>query len=172
MKIICTKDYEDMSQNAAELIAEQIPRKPDSVLGLATGGTPLGIYRRLAELYRSGQLDFSSVTSLNLDEYVCMARDDSRSYAYFMQHNLFSHINIPPERCHIPSHSAKSIDAECIRYDYLIQMLGGIDLQLLGLGNNGHIGFNEPSDTFIAETHCITLRDSTRSANSRFFSLL
>ncbi|MBR4862698.1 MAG: glucosamine-6-phosphate deaminase [Firmicutes bacterium] len=172
MKIICTKDYEDLSRKAAELIAEQILLKPDSVLGLATGGTPLGIYRCLTQLYRNDQIDFSSVTTLNLDEYVGMAPDNPGSYAYFMEQNLFSHVNISPERCHIPSGLAKSADAECRRYDQLISVLGGIDLQLLGLGNNGHIGFNEPSDTFTAATHCVALSESTRSANARFFSSL
>ena len=172
MKIIGTKDYEDMSQNAAALIADQIRRKPDSVLGLATGGTPLGIYRNLAELHRSGQLNFSSVTSLNLDEYVGLAPEDSRSYAYFMEQNLFSHVNIKPEHCHIPSGLAKSVDAECRHYDQLISVLGGIDLQLLGLGNNGHIGFNEPGTSFDAETHCVALSESTRQANARFFDTI
>ena len=170
MKIICTKDYEDMSQKAASLIAEQICRKADSVLGLATGGTPLGIYRNLAELHGSGQLDFSSVTSLNLDEYAGLAPEDSRSYAYFMEQNLFSHVNIRPEHCHIPSGLAKSADAECRRYNQLISALGGIDLQLLGLGNNGHIGFNEPADSFSLETNCVDLTESTINANKRFFA--
>lgn len=168
MRIIKTKDYKDMSKKAANIIAAQMTLKDDSVLGLATGSTVIGLYERLVEGYQEGDLDFSKVKSVNLDEYVGLPITDINSYRYFMNTNLFDHINIDIKNTHVPD-GLKDIEAECRGYEGLIQSLGGIDLQLLGLGNNGHIGFNEPSDEFEKQTHCVCLKASTIEANARFF---
>ena len=168
MRMIQTKDYEAMSAAAARLIAAQITLKPNCVLGLATGSSPVGIYRNLIAWNKAGALDFSQVRSVNLDEYAGLTPDHEQSYAHFMRYNLFDHVNIDLNHTHVPSgiHG----DGECERYDQLIASLGGIDLQLLGLGVNGHIGFNEPDDHFSLGTHKVTLTDSTRQANKRFFA--
>lgn len=170
MRIIRTKDYAAMSRAAASLIAAQITLKPDCVLGLATGSSPVGAYQQLIQACKQGDLDFSAVHSVNLDEYAGLTPDHDQSYAYFMRHNLFDHVNIDQKNTNVPSgiHG----DDECARYDRLIQELGGIDLQLLGLGVNGHIGFNEPDDHFSLGTHKVTLTESTRQANQRFFASL
>ena len=170
MKIIRTKDYDHMSRQAANIISAQVILKPDSILGLATGSSPIGIYRQLIRWYEKGDIDFSRVSTVNLDEYVGLGPDHDQSYAYFMHTNFFDHINADPARLHIPSGIAADGDAECARYDALIRSFGGIDLQLLGLGPNGHIGFNEPSDVFEKGTHKVTLTDATIQANKRFFA--
>lgn len=169
MKVIITKTYEEMCQKAARIIAAQVTLKPDSVLGLATGSTPLGIYGELVKKHQQGELDFSEACSVNLDEYVGLPADNEQSYRYFMNHNLFDHINIPKKYTYVPNGMAEDPQDECDDYELLIQQLGGVDLQLLGIGANGHIGFNEPSDSFAAETHLTALTESTIEANSRFF---
>lgn len=169
MKLIKAKDYEDLSLMAAEIISEQIKSKPDSVLGLGTGSSPLGTYNNLSKLCKSGKLDFSSVTTVNLDEYVGLDGSDDQSYRYFMDTNLFDLINIDKSRTFVPNGKAKDLATEGFEYDKMIEDLGGIDLQLLGIGLDGHIGFNEPDRVFIAPTHVIDLHESTIKANSRFF---
>lgn len=169
MKLICAKDYEEMSRKAANLIAAQILMKPDCVLGLATGSTPIGIYKRLVEQFEAGDLDFSRATTVNLDEYCGLAKDDPQSYHYFMQKNLFSKVNIDPERIYIPDGMDQNAERACAQYDEMICRMGGIDLQLLGLGHNGHIGFNEPGDVFEPQTHPVQLSENTLEANRRFF---
>ena len=170
MRIIRTKDYDAMSAAAARLIAAQVALKPDCVLGLATGSSPVGAYRNLIAWNQAGELDFAQVRSVNLDEYDGLTPDHDQSYAWFMRHNLFDHVNIDQKNTHVPS--GVNGDGECERYDKLIADLGGIDLQLLGLGVNGHIGFNEPDDHFSLGTHRVTLTESTRQANQRFFASL
>lgn len=154
---------------AAEYIARQIRTKPDCVLGLATGSTPIGTYQNLVRFYQEGSLNFSQVKIFNLDEYKGLSGNNAQSYRYFMQEHLFRHVNIKPENTFIPDGTQTDADAECRRYEETIASLGGIDLQLLGLGHNGHIGFNEPSDSFAKATHCVDLAPSTINANKRFF---
>ena len=170
MQIYRAKDYEDMSKKAANIIASQVVLKPDCVLGLATGSTPIGAYKNLVEKYEQGDLDFSQVTTVNLDEYKGLPRENDQSYYYFMHDNLFDHVNVKPENTHLPDGTKEDANEECARYEELIRSLGGQDLQLLGLGHNGHIGFNEPSDSFAQVTHCIVLTQSTIDANKRFFA--
>ena len=169
MKIIRTKDYADMSRKAANIISAQVIMKPDCVLGLATGGTPVGTYEKLVERYNEGDLDFSEVTSVNLDEYRGLPKEHPQSYWYFMNENLFSKVNIDPAKTNLPDGTNLDTAAECARYNGIIHKLGGIDLQLLGIGPNGHIGFNEPGEAFELETHCIDLAPTTIEANKRFF---
>ncbi len=170
MKVIVTKNYEEMCKKAARLIAAQITMKEDSVLGLATGSTPLGIYQELVKEYQADRLDFSEVCTVNLDEYMGLSGDHEQSYRYFMDHNLFDHINVPKKYTYVPNGLAADPEDECEDYELLIQQLGGVDLQLLGIGCNGHIGFNEPDDHFPMETHVTQLTGSTIEANSRFFA--
>ncbi len=170
MQIYRAKDYEDMSKKAANIIASQIVLKPDCVLGLATGSTPIGAYKNLVEKYEQGDLDFSQVTTVNLDEYKGLPRENDQSYYYFMHDNLFDHVNVKPENTHLPDGTKEDSDEECARYEELIRSLGGQDLQLLGLGHNGHIGFNEPDAIFEKATHCVDLQESTIEANKRFFA--
>ncbi len=169
MRVIKAKDYREMSRAAANIISAQILLKPDCVLGLATGSSPVGTYEQLIEWYKKGDLDFSQVTTVNLDEYVGLAPDHDQSYYYFMHHNLFDSVNLRPGSTNLPDGCAADMDAECIRYDTLLRTLG-VDLQLLGLGNNGHIGFNEPDKEFSKGTHIVTLTESTLEANKRFFA--
>lgn len=169
MRIYEVKNYEEMSRKAANVISAQVISKPNCVLGLATGSTPIGAYKQLIEWYNKGDLDFSEVRSVNLDEYKGLTADNDQSYAYFMRTNLFDHINIKKENTNIPDGLEPDIEKECSRYNAVIDSLGGVDLQLLGLGNNGHIGFNEPADAFANGTHCVTLAESTIQANARFF---
>lgn len=169
VKIIRTKDYADMSRKAANIISAQVIMKPDCVLGLATGGTPVGTYEKLVERYNEGDLDFSEVTSVNLDEYRGLPKEHPQSYWYFMNENLFSKVNIDPAKTNLPDGTNLDTAAECARYNGIIHKLGGIDLQLLGIGPNGHIGFNEPGEAFELETHCIDLAPTTIEANKRFF---
>lgn len=170
MQIYRAKDYEDMSKKAANIIASQIVLKPDCVLGLATGSTPIGAYKNLVEKYEQGDLDFSQVTTVNLDEYKGLPRENDQSYYYFMHDNLFDHVNVKLENTHLPDGTKEDSDEECARYEELIRTLGGQDLQLLGLGHNGHIGFNEPDAIFEKATHCVDLQESTIEANKRFFA--
>lgn len=170
MKIIRAKDYYDMSRKAANIISAQVIMKPHCVLGLATGGTPVGTYKQLVEWYTKGDLDFSEVTTVNLDEYRGLPREHEQSYWSFMHEHLFDHVNINPAAINLPDGSNLDADAECARYDYVIRRVGGIDLQLLGIGNDGHIGFNEPNAAFELGTHCVTLTDETIEANKRFFN--
>ena len=159
-----------MSRKAANIIASQVVLKPDCVLGLATGSTPIGAYKNLVEKYEQGDLDFSQVTTVNLDEYKGLPRENDQSYYYFMHDNLFDHVNVKPENTHLPDGTKEDSDEECARYEELIRTLGGQDLQLLGLGHNGHIGFNEPDAIFEKATHCVDLQESTIEANKRFFA--
>lgn len=170
MQLIQAKDYDDMSRKAANIISAQVILKPDCVLGLATGSTPLGTYANLIDWYKKGDLDFSQVSSVNLDEYRGLPADNDQSYRYFMKTNLFDQVNIDQSKTYVPNGMEKDSDKACRDHDEIIQELGGIDLQLLGLGLNGHIGFNEPADEFPKGTHCVDLTQSTIEANSRFFA--
>ena len=169
MRIIRTKDYDDMSRKAANIISAQVILKPESVLGLATGSTPIGTYRQLIEWYEKGDLDFAQVISFNLDEYRGLASDDPQSYHYFMRSNFFDHVNIDPANTHVPDGLATDADAFCREYDEMVRAAGYPDLQLLGIGRNGHIGFNEPDAVFSKGTHLVDLTQSTIEANSRLF---
>ena len=170
MKIIKAKDYDEMSRKAANLIAAQIYVKPNCVLGLATGSTPIGTYKELVAKYEMGDLDFSEVTTVNLDEYKGITKENDQSYYYFMNDNLFDHVNINKERTFLPDGTEPDSDKACNAYNEIIHSVGGQDLQLLGLGHNGHIGFNEPAADFPLETHCVDLTESTIKANQRFFA--
>ena len=170
MIIYKAKDYQDMSRKAANIISAQVIMKPNCVLGLATGSSPIGTYEQLVEWYNKGDLDFSKVTSINLDEYKGLPRTNDQSYYYFMHQNLFDQVNINPENTHLPNGMEPNSEKECARYESLIHSLGGVDLQLLGLGHNGHIGFNEPGEAFEKETHCVDLQERTIEANKRFFA--
>ena len=169
MRIILASNYEDLSRHAANMISAQILLKPKCVLGLATGSSPVGAYQELGRRCVDGYVDFQFVQTVNLDEYVGLPADHEQSYARFMRENLFNHVNIKQENTHIPSGVSDNPKEECLRYDKLITRLG-IDLQLLGIGPNGHIGFNEPADEFIPETHKVTLTQETIQANKRFFA--
>ena len=170
MRIICAKDYKEMSEMAADIIGAQILLKPDAVLGLATGSTPIGTYEELVRRYEAGRLDFSKIKTVNLDEYRGLTKDNDQSYYYFMHSHLFDHINIDKANTNVPD----GMEPDAIKagedYENIISNFGGIDLQLLGLGNNGHIGFNEPGDEFIDKTHVVDLTQSTIEANKRFFA--
>ena len=169
MRLIRTKDYQEASRQVANIISAQVILKPDSVLGLATGSSPIGAYRQLIEWYNKGDVDFSRVRSVNLDEYVGLAPSHEQSYAYFMHHNFFDFINIKPENVHLPDGLDPDAEGQGEKYDALIRSLGGVDLQLLGIGRDGHIGFNEPCGEFVKGTHCVELTQDTREANARFF---
>ena len=170
MKIIRAKDYNDMSRKAANIISAQVILKPDSVLGLATGSSPVGTYDQLVKWYHKGDVDFSEVTTVNLDEYYGMAADNEQSYHYFMHSHFFDHVNIDPAHINLPDGTELDAERECARYDALLESLGDVDLQLLGIGRNGHIGFNEPGDRYAKGTHCVELAPSTIEANKRFFA--
>ena len=170
MRIIRAKDYDDMSRKAAAIIASQVIMKPNCVLGLATGSSPIGTYDNLVAGYEKGDLDFSGITTVNLDEYKGLPRDNDQSYYYFMNHHFFSRVNVNPERTFLPDGTETDSDKACRAYNGVIASVGGIDLQLLGLGHNGHIGFNEPGDVFEAQTHCVDLTETTIKANQRFFA--
>lgn len=170
MRIIEAKDYQEMSRKAAEVIAAQVTMKPNCVLGLATGSSPIGTYDQLVEWYEKGDLDFSTVKTVNLDEYRGLTHDNDQSYYYFMHEHLFDRVNIDPANTNVPDGTEPDAEKECARYEELIKSYGGIDLQLLGLGHNGHIGFNEPADAFTVTTNCVDLTESTIEANKRFFA--
>lgn len=170
MKFVKAKDYADMSRKAANIISAQIILKEDSVLGLATGSTPIGAYKCLRDWYEKGDLDFSKITSVNLDEYRGLTHDNDQSYYYFMNDNLFSHVNIDKNNTYVPDGTIADAKEACGKYDEIVRATGGVDLQLLGLGHNGHIGFNEPAEVFPKGTHCVDLSETTIEANSRFFA--
>ena len=172
MNIIETKDYPEMCRKAANILSAQIILHPDSVLGLATGKTPIGVYEQLVNWYNKDDLDFAEIRTVNLDEYCGLEHDDKSSYRYFMDQYFFNRINIKKENTHVPNGLAEDLERECRRYDKLIRSLGGIDLQLLGIGHNGHIGFNEPGMDFEKMTHCIELAEQTRQANAKYFPSL
>lgn len=169
MKLIRTKNYEELSRKAANIIAAQITLKPDCLLGLATGSSPIGTYDNLVSMYESGNLDFSRVRSVNLDEYMGLGGDNDQSYRYFMNKHLFERVNIDMANTHVPDGTVLDSEKACAAYNALLAEMGTIDLQVLGIGPNGHIGFNEPDDHFAAETHCVDLADATIQANKRFF---
>lgn len=172
MTIYEANDYNDMSRKAANIISAQVIIKPNAVLGLATGSTPEGTYRQLIEWYKKGDIDFSQCRTVNLDEYLGLSSDSDQSYAYYMNQHFFSHVNIKKENTNLPNGLEKDATLECSRYNQVIKGLGGIDLQLLGIGGNGHIGFNEPGEAFEKETHCVKLTEDTIKANARFFQTL
>jgi len=169
MKWISAKDYTDMSRKAANIISAQIIMKPNCVLGLATGSTPVGTYNQLVEWYKKGDLDFSQVSSVNLDEYRGLSKENPNSYYHFMWENLFKHVNMDKNRIFIPDGMEPDCNKACQDYNDIITSLNGVELQLLGLGHNGHIGFNEPGMAFETETHCVNLTETTMKANHRFF---
>ena len=172
MKILKTQNYQDMSRKAANIISAQIILNSESVLGLATGSSPIGVYEQLIDWNHKGDVDFSSIKTVNLDEYQGLNKTDKQSYYYFMHKRLFEHVNIRLENTHIPDGMEKDARKECAHYEDVIKSLGGVDLQLLGLGHNGHIGFNEPADVFEEVTHCVELTQNTIDVNKRFFSFL
>jgi len=169
MKIIFAKDYDEMSRKAADIIFAQVVVKENSVLGLATGSSPMGIYKELVKRYENGDVSFKNVTTVNLDEYRGLKPDHDQSYSYFMHDNFFDHVDIDPEHTHLPDGCAADPDKECEEYEKMIKALGGTDLQLLGIGFDGHIGFNEPGEAFALGTHLVDLDESTIEANKRFF---
>ena len=169
MIIYVGKDYQDVSRKAANIMSAQIIMKPRAVLGLATGSTPVGMYKQLIEWYKKGDLDFSQITSVNLDEYKGLSGENDQSYRYFMNTNLFDHVNIDKTKTYVPNGLEEDSEKACADYNEIIRSVGGIDMQLLGIGGNGHIGFNEPGAAFEKETHCVDLTESTIKANARFF---
>ena len=169
IKIVRARDYKDLSRKAANIISAQVILKPDCVLGLATGDSPIGTYDQLIDWYKKGDVDFSGVKTYNLDEYYGIADEDPQSYHYFMNVHFFDHINIDPKNVHVPAGSNTDVDEVCTSYDKMVADAGFCDLQLLGIGRNGHIGFNEPGDVFSKGTHCVDLTESTIEANSRLF---
>lgn len=169
MKFIKFESYEEMSSFIAKEFADTINAKNDCVLGLATGSTPVGAYEKLVEMYKNGEVDFSNVTTFNLDEYYGLSPENDQSYCYFMEKNLFSKVNVKKENINIPSGLATDVEKHCAEYDAKIEAMGGIDLQILGIGENGHIAFNEPDEKLYSGTHLTSLTQSTIDANSRFF---
>jgi len=169
VRIIVVDNYEEMSWKAASLVSSQMILKPNTILGLATGDTPLGMYSELIKLYNKKEIDFREVKSFNLDEYYGIDENNSQSYYYYMMNNFFKHINIPHENISVPNGDAENIYEECLRFENEIKKSGGIDIQVLGIGVNGHIGFNEPDVNFEAETHLVNLDDTTIESNSRLF---
>lgn len=169
MKVYKVKDYQELSRKAANIIAAQVIMKPDCVLGLATGSSPVGTYDNLTAMYEKGDLDFSSVTTVNLDEYKGLDASNDQSYRYFMNTHLFNRVNIPMERTFVPDGTETDSEKACSAYNEILHSVGTVDLQLLGLGHDGHIGFNEPADYFPDETHCVDLTEVTIQANKRFF---
>ncbi|MFB0829188.1 glucosamine-6-phosphate deaminase [Brevibacillus laterosporus] len=170
MRVIVSENYQELSKKAAEIMVEQIENKPTSVLGLATGSTPIGMYKELISMQQAGNVDFSQITTFNLDEYVGLTADHDQSYSYFMWDNLFSQVNIKKEQTNIPSGIFTDAKAECSRYEKAMEEASGVDIQILGIGHNGHIGFNEPAQAFTLSTHVVELASETIEANARFFS--
>lgn len=169
MTIYEGKDYADASRKAANIVSAQVIMKPRAVLGLATGSTPVGMYKQLVEWYNKGDIDFSQVTTVNLDEYKGLDPENDQSYRYFMNQHLFDHVNVDKSKTHVPNGMELDEEKACSEYNALIQEVGGIDIQVLGIGGNGHIGFNEPDDNFLSATHCVDLTKETIEANARFF---
>ncbi|MCY6484178.1 glucosamine-6-phosphate deaminase [Clostridium aestuarii] len=172
MRIMILKDYNEMSKKAAKILASQVILKPNSILGLATGSTPVGMYNELIKFYNANEIDFSEVKTFNLDEYYGLNKNNEQSYYYFMMNNFFKHVNINLQNINIPNGMAEDIEKECFEYEEKILQSGGIDIQVLGIGANGHIGFNEPDVNFEASTHLVELEESTIKANSRFFKYI
>ena len=170
MIIYAGKDYNDVSRIVANIMSAPLIMNSDAVHGLATGSTPVGMYKQLIEWYQKGDLDFSKVTSVNLDEYKGLSGDNDQSYRYFMNTNLFDHVNINKTRTYVPNGLEENSEKACADYNAIIRSVGGVDMQLLGIGGNGHIGFNEPGEAFEKETHCVNLTESTIKANARFFA--
>ena len=170
MRIYLEKDYAAMSRRAANIIAAEIHKNPACVLGLATGSTPVGTYQQLIEMNKAGDISFKEVTTVNLDEYKGLSGEHDQSYRYFMNDNLFNHVDIDKDFTFVPNGLAEDSAAECAEYDEIVEALGYADLQLLGIGHNGHIGFNEPDTVFTKATHVVDLTDSTIDANTRFFA--
>ena len=170
MRIYLEKDYAAMSRRAANIIAAEIHKNPACVLGLATGSTPVGTYQQLIEMNKAGDISFKEVTTVNLDEYKGLSGEHDQSYRYFMNDNLFNHVDIDKDFTFVPNGLAEDAEAECAEYDEIVEALGYADLQLLGIGHNGHIGFNEPDSVFTKATHVVDLTDSTIDANTRFFA--
>ncbi|AXN39214.1 glucosamine-6-phosphate deaminase [Peribacillus butanolivorans] len=169
MNIIKVQDYKEMSQSAANIVIRKVKENSKIKLGLATGGTPKGTYDALIEDHMQNNTSYENVTSFNLDEYIGLDSNDPNSYHYYMDQSLFAHININKEQTYLPNGTADNLDKECTRFDKMIETLGGIDLQILGIGQNGHIGFNEPGTSFSSGTHVVALEESTRQANARYF---
>lgn len=170
MRVIVCDNYDEMSKEAAKIMASQVHMKPNCVLGLATGSTPVGAYKELIDMYKNKEIDFKDVTTFNLDEYYPISRKNDQSYYYFMHENLFDHINIPEDRIHVLNGEVEDAEKECADYEKAIASHGGIDLQLLGIGRNGHIAFNEPDENLVADTHVTVLTEDTIDANARFFN--
>lgn len=170
MKLITCKNYEEISAVAADIVADVMKAKPDCVLGLATGSTPVGMYKKLIEKNAAGEIDFSAVTTVNLDEYYPIAPDNDQSYRYFMNENLFNYVNIDKNRTYVPDGLADDPAAACEAYEEIVARVGGADIQVLGIGQNGHIGFNEPAEALDVKTHVTGLTESTIKANARFFA--
>lgn len=170
MKLIKTKDYDEMSMKAAQIIINKVRQNESATLGFATGGTPIGTYDLLIKDFKQNCTSYEQINSINLDEYVGLHSTHPSSYRYFMHNQLFKHINISPENIYFPDGTAEDLQLECERFENVIQNLGGIDLQLLGVGQNGHIGFNEPGTPFHSVTHVVELTENTRKVNSRFFN--
>ncbi|SHE38475.1 glucosamine-6-phosphate deaminase [Caloramator proteoclasticus] len=170
MRIIVTENYDELSKKAADIVASQLILKPRSVIGFATGGTPIGMYKEIVKMYREGKFSFKDVVTFNLDEYYGLDRENPQSYYFYMMEHLFKYVDIDKNNINIPDGRAEDIEKECIEYEEKIEKAGGIDLQILGIGKNGHIGFNEPDVKFEAKTHLVRLDEDTIKANSRFFN--
>ena len=170
MELIVVKNYEEMSKKAASIISSQVIIEPNSVLGLATGDTPLGMYKELIKKYKENEVDFSQVKTFNLDEYYGLERDNIQSYYFYMINNFFKFINIDSNNINIPNGTSNDIEEDCLNYERKIKEAGGIDIQVLGIGVNGHIGFNEPNVNFEAQTHLVNLNENTIKSNARFFN--
>ncbi|MCA6608483.1 glucosamine-6-phosphate deaminase [Bacillus safensis] len=170
MNIIEFESKDQLGKEAAAIIARTMTAKPDAVLGLATGGTPIETYKELIQLHQANQLSFKQTKTINLDEYAGLDPEHENSYMTYMKRHLFDHIDIPDDQYFLPNGNAAHLEKECLRYDQLIEDVGGIDLQLLGIGQNGHIGFNEPGTPFNSKTHVVQLDENTRQANARYFS--
>lgn len=170
INIIITKDYDEMSQKAAQIVADTIRTKDSPLLGLATGSTPVGMYKELVHMYQQGNLDFSKTITFNLDEYYPIHKENKQSYHHFMQENLFNHVNINLSNTHIPNGMSEDSELECLQYDEKVLGMGGVDIQVLGIGSNGHIGFNEPGEFFEPKTQKVNLDPRTVEDNARFFN--
>lgn len=170
IQVIKCKDYEEMSRTAAAILADIVKQRPNAVLGLATGSTPVGTYQELIRMYEAGELSFSRVTTVNLDEYYPISPDNDQSYRYFMDHTLFDHVDLDKTHTYVPDGNAADPEEACRRYEETLAAVGQADVQLLGIGQNGHIGFNEPAEALEVETHVTGLTESTVCANARFFA--